>query len=283
MTHSTEADWQAAVAALAPEERESLRKALTTERHKPNTLREITASGNDDGSRDAVLYEKALVLDRVVIMNNEPSGPGVPPKVKALLDRLYPAHATHAIIELHPTTSLTIRVTCGCGDELQVSVIQAMNEPPKPTTRNLLEVMSYGFRAPDKQTMERDIALERRKHDADVWIIKAAGEVLTKDGIWTGDRLPSSLTDSYVARTRWTFQEALLALDRLRINGWAHARAPTTSETCPHGLQRGNGCAIRCTCGGRCDEHGKNNECFCGRGGVTEDCACAGFTEVSGG
>lgn len=69
---------------------------------------------------------------------------------------------------------------------------------------------------------------KRRSLGDDVWAITDGGQVLNKSGKWEWEMQPSSRTDAFLARSRFTLREAVTLIESLslwdarwdRLEGW---------------------------------------------------------------
>lgn len=65
----------------------------------------------------------------------------------------------------------------------------------------------------------KGVKIEKRstKPGVDSWAILLDGEVLNKDGTWEYEPSPSNRDDDFIARTRFTRDEAFARVERLEL------------------------------------------------------------------
>ena len=78
-------------------------------------------------------------------------------------------------------------------------------------SRERIEKLEAALATAERFSIGRDIVVEAR--GGGTWAVAQGGSVLAADGLWEWEPMPSSRTDDFIARTRFSLDEAL---DRAR-------------------------------------------------------------------
>jgi len=108
----------------------------------------------------------------------------------------------------HPLADCSCNHTCRMGYEQEAIAKHIARLDPQTVSALLARLDKAEARLSLASTfwLNGSIAIERRANDS--WAIKDGGNVLCADGEWEYEPFPSSRTDEFIARTRFTLDDA---------------------------------------------------------------------------